>query len=251
VREGSESERPVLGLMGSGEFLPWAEEVDRWLVEHARTRSRRVVVLPTASAPEGDDVFDRWASMGIEHYTRMGLEPEVLPLKTREDAMREDLAEQLVGAGLIFFSGGNPRYLAETLRDTATWRAILEAIAAGTAFGGCSAGVAFLGERAPDSTRVEMTPDVYGPGLAYFPGVEFAPHWDALDVYMPGLQAFVRENLAPGSMYVLLDEDTAMVGDGEAWTVMGRGKIRVGRIDTEHVFEDGESFTFTEVGAGE
>src|SRR5882724_1349827 len=57
----------LFGLFGSGEFLPWAEPVDTRLVESSSRRDGRVLVVPTASAPEGDAVFERWAAMGTEH----------------------------------------------------------------------------------------------------------------------------------------------------------------------------------------
>jgi len=245
----STSERPAFGFMGSGEFLPWAEEVDRWLIEHARTGSDRVLILPAASAPEGDEIFDRWATMGSDHYRRMGLEPEVVTIKTREDALMEETAELFAGAGLIFFSGGNPKYLVEVFANTPAWRGILEAIEAGTAFGGCSAGVAFLGDRAPDSTHVPFGPEAMRPGLAYFPGVEFAPHWDALDKYQAGLQEIVKATLTPGFVHVLVDEETAMVGDGERFTVIGRSAITILAGDEEHAYHAGESFSLPEAGA--
>lgn len=236
----------TIGLLGSGEFLEWAEVADLWLLDHASAGSKRVIVLPTASASEGDEVFDRWGSMGVEHYTKLGYEPVVLPLKTREDAEREDLAAELADARLVFFSGGNPRYLTDVFRDTRFWRALLDAMGNGTAFGGCSAGAAFLGERAPDSSRRDMSPDVWGPGLGYFPGVDFAPHWDALDRYVPGLQQFVLDSLTPGALHVLLDEDTAMVGDGRSWTVIGKGAVTLAHSDVEQVFRAGQSFDLPE-----
>jgi len=45
-------------LLGSGEFEPWSEEAERAAVLEA---APTVAILPTASAPEGDAVFDRWA----------------------------------------------------------------------------------------------------------------------------------------------------------------------------------------------
>ena len=47
-----------------------------------------VVILPTASASEGDEVFDRWGTMGLDHYADAGVTAEVLPVKVREDAFR-------------------------------------------------------------------------------------------------------------------------------------------------------------------
>ena len=72
-------------LLGSGEFQPWSEVADRWLLDRAEGDGR-VLILPTASAPEGDGVFDRWASMGLEHFASLGMTAEVVRLKVRLDA---------------------------------------------------------------------------------------------------------------------------------------------------------------------
>ena len=61
----------LFALLGSGEFEPWTEEVDRWLLERT-TGSGRVLILPTASAPEGDAIFNQWGDMGLEHYGSWG-----------------------------------------------------------------------------------------------------------------------------------------------------------------------------------
>ena len=37
------------GLLGSGEFEPWNDEVDRWLLDRA-TGDGSVLILPTACA---------------------------------------------------------------------------------------------------------------------------------------------------------------------------------------------------------
>ena len=46
------------------------------------------------------------------------------------------LAAEVAGAGLVYFSGGNPGYLAASLRDTALWWAVVEAWQAGAALAG-------------------------------------------------------------------------------------------------------------------
>jgi cyanophycinase len=130
----------AFGLLGSGEFEPWAAEVDRWLLDHARTGSGRVLVVPVASAPEGDEVFDGWAQRGLAHYAALGVPAEVVPIKTREDADQRAFADAIDGASVVFFSGGNPAYLAAALRETRFLEALLEAMDRGLAYGGCSAG---------------------------------------------------------------------------------------------------------------
>jgi cyanophycinase len=227
----------AFGLLGSGEFEPWAEEVDRWLLERARPGP--VLILPTASAPEGDDVFDKWGRRGLHHYRRVGVDAEVVPLKTRSDAGRPELVARIGEAAMVFFSGGNPAYLARTLSGTPFWSAVVGGLGAGLAYGGCSAGVAALGERTTDTGSRAVSHAVLRPGLRLFRGTSFAPHWDAVERYRPGLRAFLVEAVGDHRL-VAVDERTALVGDGTRWTVRGHGAV--------HVLERG---AWTEHAAGE
>lgn len=217
----------ALGLLGSGEFEPWSGAVDRWLVSRSRTGGDRVLVLPTASAPEGDEVFGRWASMGLAHYAGLGIPAEVVRIRTREDAEDPAHVARLATASMVFFSGGNPAYLSAMLAGTAFWAALREAMDAGLAYGGCSAGVACLGDRAIDSGARRFDADVWKPGLGVFPQVWFGPHWDALDVYVPGLRGFIEASVPSGQVLVAIDERTALVGDGSDWEVVGSASAHV------------------------
>jgi cyanophycinase-like exopeptidase len=171
--------------------------VDRWLLDRA-TGDGNVLVLPAASAPEGDAVFDRWAELGLEHYTRMGIPAEVVPLKTHEEADRPDLAAKLAEASMAYFSGGNPAYLAGVLKGSLFWKHLLAAVRRGMAYTGCSAGIACLGELAVDSAaHARRDEDLWKPGLRMFPNLQFGPHWDALDKYVPGLQAMFIAAVPP------------------------------------------------------
>src|SRR5919198_110441 len=225
----------VLEVMGSGEFLPWSEEVDRYSLSRA-SGDGSVVILPMASAPEGDEVFDRWAGMGLEHFKRMGIHARVLPLKTREDAHLDVLVEELASPSMIFFSGGNPAYLATTLKGTPFWVAVLEAVGRGAALAGCSAGACMLGEVAPDSTAQTLEEISWQPGLGLVPKVVFGPHWNMLESFMPGLQKYILSVVPSDCVFIGVDENTAMAGDGEDWQVFGDSEI--------HVRWDGESWNF-------
>ncbi|MBI2238211.1 MAG: Type 1 glutamine amidotransferase-like domain-containing protein [Actinobacteria bacterium] len=233
----------ILGLLGSGEFEPWAGEVDRWLLEHSRIGDGRLLILPTASAPEGDDVFDMWGQKGLEHYRRLGVPAEVVPLKTREDAARPELVSKLDEASVVFFSGGNPADLAAILLDTPFWRSLLEAMARGLAYGGCSAGVACLPDVSPDSSIESLDDAVWKPGLRLFRDVVFMPHWDALDGFMPGLTDFVIRSIPPGSTLFAIDENTAVVGDGSDWSVAGSGAVHLMRDGAWEHHPSGTAFS--------
>jgi cyanophycinase len=227
-------------LLGAGEFHDWHDDVDRWLLARANGRGR-VLVAPTAAAPEGDEVFERWARMGLEHYARLEIPAAVLPLKTREDAERDDVVGMLDDASLVFFSGGNPSYLATVLGGSPVWQRLRERLDDGLAYAGCSAGVACLTDMTYDSNTQDPA-SVFKPGLGYVPLTLFAPHWDIVESWIPGARDFITAASPEGGVLVALDEDTAMVGDGVAWTVFGRQGIHLYREATWTSFAAGDTF---------
>ena len=216
-------------LFGSGEFLPWAMDVDRAALERARAGDGSVIVLPLASAQEGDDVFEDWAQRGVRHYEAMSVPVRVSGLKDRAGAFDDDLIAQLDGASMYYFSGGNPAYVADTLRDTPFWAAIVAAVDGGAVLAGCSAGACFVGEMAPDPSGSVMAREKswYVTGLRMLPGLSFGPHWDMLDTWEPGITDFIVSNTPADQRLVAIDEDTAMLGDGTDWTVLGNGEISI------------------------
>jgi cyanophycinase len=212
-----------LALLGSGEFEPWSEVVDRWLLERA-SGDGTVLILPAASAPEGDAVFDRWASMGLDHFGELGVPARVVPIKTREDAEAPEHAASLETASVAYFSGGNPAFLAETLAGTMFWQRLLEAMDRGVGYAGCSAGIACLGEEALNgAARTFTRRELWKPGLRLFPKVYLAPHWDRLEAYVPGLQRIVIDSIPEDCRLLVVDERTAILGDGTSWEVVGAG----------------------------
>jgi cyanophycinase len=234
-----------MGLLGSGEFEPWTEEVDRWLLDRA-SGNGNVLILPLASAPEGAEVFDRWADMGLGHFESLGIVAEALPLKTKEDARRADLAAKLETASVAYFSGGNPAYLAGVLSGSRFWEKLLQAMQRGLAYVGCSAGVSCLGDVVPDSTVLDFTsPDLWRPGLGFFPKLFLGPHWDALNAYVPGLQELFIAAVPSGHRLLAIDERTAVVGDGKEWQVMGSGGTSLMDGGAWQSFRPGQTFEAT------
>lgn len=221
-------------LMGSGEFEPWSEEVERAALAG---RPASVAIVPTASATEGDAAFERWATMGLEHYARMGMDARVVPLKRRDDAEREDLVTALDGSGMVFLSGGSPRYLAHTLGGTRFWEALLASLDRGTVFAGCSAG-AMVASRRPDARPRLGAAWVAGLGL--IEAGSFGAHWDKVR-FIPGMRLFLMSR-ARGGWFAGLDERTAILGDGAAWAVYGRGTVQLRLDGVTRTLKPGEAF---------
>jgi cyanophycinase len=231
----------AMAFLGSGEFDPWSEPVERWLLEHSRNPGGVALVVPTAAAHEGDASFSAWGAKGLEHFAALGVSAEVLSLKTREDAHRGEVVARLEDAALIFFSGGNPARLADIVRDTPFWGALTAAIRDRLPYAGCSAGVACLTETTYDSDAADLDA-VWAPGIGFVRDTLFGPHWDIVDSWVPGASAFIVGSVEPGQTFLGLDEDTALVGDGTLWRVIGRQGIHVLREGTWADYRDGDAF---------
>ena len=136
-----------VALVGAGEFLPEMGEIDRSLLSSTGRTRPRVAILATASFPDGEEVFQRWLSMGTSHFSQLGAEVEPVVVRDRTDA--DDSANiQAVGeADLVYLSGGKPAYLLSVLAESALASAIADVHARGAILAGCSAGAMVLAER--------------------------------------------------------------------------------------------------------
>jgi cyanophycinase len=130
----------------------------------------------------------------------------------------------------VYFSGGNPAYLSRVLAESDFLDALTKQLDRGMAYAGCSAGVACLNETTFDSDSIDMDA-VYKPGLGIVPRTVFAPHWDMVNNWMPGATEFIVGSVPEGYTFIGLDEDTAMIGRGSSWEVVGKSGI--------HVLDDG------------
>ena len=208
-----------IALVGSGEYLPVMHEVESLLLAG---RPPRYVQLATAAAPEGEASLRHWHDLGAAAAARLGVEQVVIDVRTRPDADDPDWARRIEGAGLIYLSGGNPSFLAQTLAGTAVWQAIAEQWRAGASLAGCSAGAMALAGHVADfrHPRGDGTP-----GLGVLPGIRVLPHFDRMSKWVP--EFAMHAAFTGGARVIGVDEDTALVGEPSAdehwqFTVMGR-----------------------------
>ena len=214
-----------LALVGSGEYTPAMAATDRFLLgQLGRREVARVVVIPTASALEAG-APERWNRLGVDHFTALGAQVEPLLLLTRDDAHAPRIVAALRAADLYYFSGGDPQYLVETLRDTPAWDAVRAGHASGAALAGCSAGAMMLGGHTL-AVRELMSgqPPQWLSALSLLPHIAVMPHFDRVAQFVGQelFQAIVTS--APASTTLVgIDEDTALVRDtSDSWRVLGR-----------------------------
>ena len=229
-----------VALVGAGEFLPSMSSFDASLLAATGVARPRVVILPTASYPDGEAVFRRWADMGVAHFAGLGAEVEPVMVRDRADA-DDPAAVQAVGeADLVYLSGGKPSYLLGALAGSAVGQALADAHQRGAALAGCSAGaMALAGHSFDFRVRLMPFPLKWGKGLAFASGVSVVPHYDAWPEPFSALIAFQAPR---GSVVLGIDEDTAVVGHEGGWQVHGASRVTVWRGRRRERFRAGEVF---------
>ncbi len=210
-------------------------EPDKQAIRLAGGHEASICIIPTAAAPDHND---RHAGQnGVGWFKSLGATQVVsLPLIDRASANAPAIVDALRDACLIYLLGGFPGYLAQTLKGSESWGAMLQAYQAGAVIGGSSAGAMVLCERFydPDAQLVQ-------PALNLVPGVLVIPHHNT-----SGKRWVSRFSPpAPGSVLVGIDEQTGIIDDGpdHKWKVYGRGGVTLYAAGESRVFHPGESFS--------
>jgi hypothetical protein len=181
-------------------------------------RNPKYVQIPTAAAPEGEASLSKWINLGKAQAERIGVEAVSVIAHDRNDADDPRIAEQVRGAGLIYLSGGNPSFLANTLRDTLLWREIEAAWRDGAALAGCSAGAMALADHIP---TLRLPTHTATSGFGLLPHIRVLPHFDKMFARLPDFMTRFMK-VPDGVCVVGIDEDTAIVGGPFEWEVQGR-----------------------------
>ena len=230
----------LIALLGSGEYLSVMDEVDKFLLDNCNAdgRAPRVVCLPTASGREGERSWGRWMRMGEEHFSRLGADVKSLPVIDRVSADESAHASAVESADLIYFSGGDPTYLYQTMNGSRVWEAAQKAFARGAAYAGCSAGAMILAKSMPDFRRAG-----FGALSAFgiVPAAFIMPHFDAIPIVRQPLVFALQRQLKDGESLLGVDEETALVGKlGGTWRVHGKKTVSRYTREGRQVFKTGE-----------
>ena len=139
---------------------------------------------------------------------------------------------------MIYFSGGKPTKLADVLRDSPLLSAIRRAMDRGAVYAGCSAG-AMVASRERNADGRGGTSWLFGLGLV--PHVSFGAHWDRA-ARIPGVQWWMTSRIPDDTWFVGIDERTAILGDGQRWSVHGRKGVALRHEGVLSRVENGGSF---------
>lgn len=195
-----------------------------------RLKGGRLVIATVAShEPEGyfDAYRDAFGALGISDLVELYIDE-------REEA--DDPAHKALidGAAGIFFTGGDQLRIVSQLGDTPLEKAVRQLHARGGVIAGTSAGASaqsetmLIGGNGSESYRIGELH--MAPGLGLIPNVIIDQHF-AERGRIGRLLGAVAHN--PRILGIGIDEDSAIVVEGERFTVIGSGAVTI--VDAEHV----------------
>ena len=217
-----------LALVGSGEYLPAMAAFEKSLIDDGVKNGKQeiYVQIPTAAGRESESRLNFWKDLGKTQADSLNVKSIYLPIYTREDAFNPEYIEQIKNSALMYMSGGDPHYLADTLIGTPLWDAIYENWQTGGSLAGCSAGAMVLSAQIPNFRFYKKEPTT---GLNLIPNIRVIPHFNKFFKWIPESAAKILLHVPDNTILIGVDELTAIVkrsGD-EQWHVYGEAKVHV------------------------
>ena len=235
-----------LALVGSGEYLPPMANFEKSLLNDGIKNGKRPIYIqiPTAAGKETPDRLEYWKQLGKTQADRLDVDSIFLPIFTREDANNPEYVTLMRDSALMYMSGGDPHYLAETLMDTPLWEAIQENWSTGASLAGCSAGAMVLSSHIPNFRLLKKAPTA---GLNLLPEIRVIPHFNKFFKWIPESAAKVLLHVPDNSILIGVDELTAIVrrGGEDHWVVVGEAKVHVLKGMPDQQLTDGQQIYFS------
>ncbi len=163
---------------------------------------------------------------------------ESLPLIDKVSANDLLIVNAISKSRLIYMLGGFTGYLGETLKNSASWQAMLQAYSNGAVIAGSSAGAMVMCQYYFDPGKRLVVG-----GLGLLLNTCVLPHHDTFGKNW----AQQLTSLLPGVVLLGIDEQTGMIDDAEegrkiGWRVYGQGAITLYRGGKPTVYHTGERF---------
>jgi cyanophycinase len=229
--------RGYLLLEGGAEFGGQMSEPDRRAIELSGGPESLISIIPTAAAP--DNNHQRAGRNGVNWFKSLGAtHVESLPLIDKVSANDPSIVNAISKSRLIYMLGGFTGYLGETLKNSASWQAMLQAYSNGAVIAGSSAGAMVMCQHYFDPGKRQVVE-----GLGLLPNTCVLPHHDTFGKNWAQQLA----TLLPNVVLLGIDERTGMLDDGEdgrkiGWYVYGQGAVTLYRKGQPTVYNAGESF---------
>lgn len=165
----------------------------------------------------------------VEIFKKLGAEDvRTFDVSSRDAANRDSAVEFVRDASCIFFTGGDQLRITKLLGGTRIDAAIHDALRSGTPLGGTSAGASMMSSTMIVDGESETNPRIcvvnMAPGMEFMEGAVIDQHF-AQRGRLGRLVSAVAQY--PHHLGLGIDEDTAVIVEGQHFRVLGRGAVSV------------------------
>lgn len=215
----------TLIIIGGHEDKVGDREILKEVARRAKQDSGRIVVITVASQePEelAKDYQKVFSELGVKQV-------DVLDIRAREEAYDEANIEKILGARVVFFTGGDQLRITSQIGDSDVFKCLRELYFDGGTIVGTSAGAAAMPETmliagAGDKSN-KISSLSMAPGLALARNVVIDSHFAERGRIGRLLGAVVQN---PRNLGIGIDEDTAIVLErGDCFWVEGSGAVYI------------------------
>lgn len=183
----------------------------------------RIAVLGTATRipiEVGHDYTEAFRAIGVQEVV-------FLPLASRYEANAAETIKILDGVDGVFFTGGDQQRIAAIVGGSCVGFWLHQKFEQGLVIAGTSAGAAMMSTTmilGGSSTTPSTSAVALGAGLGFLPGVVIDMHFSERQ-RLPRLLAAVAR--FPHDLGIGIDEDTALIVDGNRLEVIGAGAVTI------------------------
>ena len=220
----------VIGLIGGDEFGRNCVTMDRIILKATGVACPTVLVIPTAAAKENPL---KAIGNGVAHFEAIGAKATGLLVLNKKHANDDELLSSIDLADVIYFTGGDPKYLLATLEGSVLLAKTKMALSSGKAVVGSSAGAMVLGSW--------MRSDTWVRALEVVTGVAVLPHHEGKN---PKETSDIISKSAPEGLKIIgIDVATGCLVSEDHWKVTGKGSVTVYYSGKWCRFGSGEQFS--------
>ena len=220
----------MIAITGSGEFLPSILEVDKKLLNYLDDVPY-VLTFSTAAGKESDERLSYWESLAIQHFKNLNLNHKHIDARNRDDLNKDSVIEDMKKSNFVFFSGGSPNHLYNSIVDS-DFSVELQNIENRGIIAGCSAGAMIMGEKM-----------IKGVGLSYLPKTIVIPHYG--ENFYSWISNTVKVLNRGKYKLLCLEKDTYFIKDGDQLSVLGKQNVHIIYKKEHHTFSDGDTIDIT------
>ena len=223
----------MIAVTGSGEYLSGIIDADSKLLSKLKTRPN-VLTLPTAAGKESSDRINYWSDLATTHFSKFDVDHKNIKALKHNDFFDEELLDVTKSANFIYFSGGNPTYLYEVIKDTPFFKELINTHKNGGIIAGCSAGAMIMGEKM-----------IKGYGFNLINNVIVIPHYG--EAFYSWVTNTVKLLNRGNYKLLCLEKDTYFTLNDDHIEIIGSNNIHLIFKDKHDTYKNGDVFSTKEL----